>query len=131
MYLVLNVVHKLFVHGIECYMLVAQQLKLAFTQGYLFRPTTPQGTVLDPPFSPSLAEARLCNRWGVTVEKHCMASGRDMQSLWPSLGLNCGRLWIMYDGLVVIQLFITYSWLPRFHRDVRQPSGSKCSFRYC
>ena len=47
------------VHGIERYMLVAQQLKLEFTQGSLFRPTSSQGAVLDAPFSSSAAEVRL------------------------------------------------------------------------
>ena len=47
------------VHGIERYMLVAQQLKLDLTQGYLFRPTTPQGAVIEASFSFSSAEARL------------------------------------------------------------------------
>ena len=47
------------VHGIERYMLVAQQLKLELSQGYLFRPTSSQGAVLDAPFSSSAAEARL------------------------------------------------------------------------
>ena len=39
------------VHGIERYMLVAPQLKLDLTQGYLFRSTTPQGAVIEAPFS--------------------------------------------------------------------------------
>ena len=99
------------VHGIERYMLVAQQLKLDLTQGYLFRPTTPQGAVIEAPFSFSWAEARLKVYLQQMVKKHCMASVRDVQSLWPSLGLNYRRLWIMWDGLVARQLFITYNWL--------------------
>lgn len=47
------------VYGIEQYMLVAQQLRIDLTTGYLFRPTTPQGNVLDASFSSSSAEARL------------------------------------------------------------------------
>ena len=47
------------VHGIERYMLVAQQLNLELTQGYLFRPTSSPGAVLHAPFSSSAAEARL------------------------------------------------------------------------
>ena len=47
------------VQGIEQYMTVAQQLKIDLTGGYLFRPTTPQGGILDAPFSSSAAEARL------------------------------------------------------------------------
>ena len=38
------------VQGIEQYMAVPQQLKIDLTRGYLFRPTTPQGGILDAPF---------------------------------------------------------------------------------
>ena len=47
------------VQGIEQYMTVAQQLQVDLTKGYLFRPTTPQGGILDAPFSSSAVEARL------------------------------------------------------------------------
>ena len=47
------------VQGIEHYMAVAQQLRIDLTRGYLFRPTTPQGGILDAPFSSTAAEARL------------------------------------------------------------------------
>ena len=115
-------------------MLVAQQLKLDLTQGIYFARLPLKALfythrlVLLPQRH---ASKSICNRWGVTVEKHCMASVRDVQSLWPSLGLNYRRLWIMWDGLVAIQFFITYSWL-RFliPRGVGQASGGKCSFRY-
>ena len=40
-------------------MAVAQQLRIDLTRGYLFRPTTPQGGILDAPFSSTAAEARL------------------------------------------------------------------------
>ena len=47
------------VQGIEYYMAMAQQLRIDLTRGFLFRPTTPQGGILDAPFSSSAAEARL------------------------------------------------------------------------
>ena len=47
------------VKGIEQYMAVARELKVDLTKGYLFRPTTPQGGVLDSPLTSSTAEARL------------------------------------------------------------------------
>ena len=47
------------VQRIEHYMAVAQQLRIDLTRGYLFRPTTPQGGILDAPFSSTAAEARL------------------------------------------------------------------------
>ena len=47
------------VQGIEQYMEVAQQLKIDLIRGYLFRPTTPQGGVLDAPFNSTTAEAHL------------------------------------------------------------------------
>ena len=47
------------VQGIEYYMTVAQYLRIDLTRGYLFRPTTPEGGILDAPFSSSAAEARL------------------------------------------------------------------------
>ena len=40
-------------------MALAQQLRIDLTRGYLFRPTTPQGGILDAPFSSTAAEARL------------------------------------------------------------------------
>ena len=47
------------VQGIARYMAVAQQLRIDLTRGYPFRPTTPQGDILDAPFSSNAAEARL------------------------------------------------------------------------
>ena len=47
------------VQGIEHYMAVAQQLRIDLTRGYLFRPPTPQGGILDAPFSSTVACARL------------------------------------------------------------------------
>ena len=47
------------VQGIEYYMTVAQYLRIDLTRGYLFRPTTPEGGILDAPFSSSAAEVRL------------------------------------------------------------------------
>ena len=47
------------VRGIEYYMTVAKQLQIELRRGYLFRPTTPQGGVLDAPFSSSAAEVCL------------------------------------------------------------------------
>ena len=40
-------------------MAVAPQLKIDLTKGYLFCPTTPQGGVLDAPFTSMVVEARL------------------------------------------------------------------------
>ena len=45
------------VQGID--MWATEQLELDLTQGYLFRPTTTQGAMLDAPFSSSSAEASL------------------------------------------------------------------------
>ena len=47
------------VRAIEEYMAISRQLQIDLTTGYLFRPTTPQGGVIDAPFSSSAAEARL------------------------------------------------------------------------
>ena len=47
------------IKGIEQYMAVARDLRIDLTSGYLFRPTNPQGGVVDSPFSSSTAEARL------------------------------------------------------------------------
>lgn len=44
---------------IEQYMLVARDLKIDLTTGYLFCPTNPQGGIVDSPFSSATAEARL------------------------------------------------------------------------
>lgn len=47
------------VWGIEKYIMIAKQLQVVLTNGYLFRPTSPQGEIRDAPFSSSTAEARL------------------------------------------------------------------------
>ena len=47
------------IKGIEQYMIVAQDLKIDLTTGYLFHPTNPQGGNVDSPFSSATAEARL------------------------------------------------------------------------
>ena len=47
------------VKAIEEYIVISRQLQIDLTTGYLFRPTTPQGGVIDAPFSSSAAEARL------------------------------------------------------------------------
>ena len=47
------------VRAIEEYMAISRRLQIDLTTGYLFRPTTPQGGVIDAPFSSSAAEARL------------------------------------------------------------------------
>lgn len=39
------------VHGIETYVAISKELGVDLTRGYLFRPTTPQGDVIDKPIS--------------------------------------------------------------------------------
>lgn len=39
-------------------MTVSEQLKVDLRSGYLFRPTNPQGAIVNEPFSSSTAEAR-------------------------------------------------------------------------
>ena len=47
------------IKGIEDYLAIARQLQIDLTKGYLFRPTNPQGGIVDSPFNSSTAEARL------------------------------------------------------------------------
>ena len=47
------------IRGIEKYMEIASQLQITLTTGFLFRPTNPQGAIVDAPYSSSAAEARL------------------------------------------------------------------------
>ena len=47
------------IRGIEHYLDVARQIKVDVTRGYLFRPTTPKGGILDSTFSSAVAEAQL------------------------------------------------------------------------
>ena len=47
------------IRGIEQYLDVARQMQIDLTRGYLFRPTTPKGSVQDSPLTSSTAEARL------------------------------------------------------------------------
>ena len=47
------------VRGIERYVTIARQLQVDLTTGYLFRPTNPQGAIVDSHFTSSAAEARL------------------------------------------------------------------------
>ena len=47
------------VRAIENYIIISQNLGVDLSHGYLFCPTSPQGSVLDKPFLPSTAESRL------------------------------------------------------------------------
>lgn len=47
------------VKAIETYVAVASELQVSVTNGYLFRPTDPQGHIVNKPFTSSSAEARL------------------------------------------------------------------------
>ena len=47
------------IKGIEDYIAVTRRLKIDLTTGYLFRPTNPEGGIVDSPFGSSTAEARL------------------------------------------------------------------------
>lgn len=47
------------VKAIETYVAVASELRVSVTNGYLFRPTDPQGHIVNKPFTSSSAEARL------------------------------------------------------------------------
>ena len=47
------------VKAIETYVAVASELRVSVTNGYLFRPTNPQGHIVNKPFTSSSAEARL------------------------------------------------------------------------
>ena len=47
------------VNAIETYVAVATELRVSVTNGYLFRPTNPQGHIVNKPFTSSSAEARL------------------------------------------------------------------------
>ena len=47
------------VRGIGQYLAISDQLKVDFSSGFLFRPTSPQGAIANDPFSSSAAEARL------------------------------------------------------------------------
>jgi hypothetical protein len=46
------------VHGIETYVAISKGLGIDLSRGYLFRPTTPQGDVIDKPISGPTASAR-------------------------------------------------------------------------
>ena len=50
---------KCLVKAIETYVAVATELRVYATNGYLFRPTNPQGHIVNKPFTSSSAEARL------------------------------------------------------------------------
>lgn len=47
------------VRAIENYIIISQNIGVDLHHGYLFRPTSPQGSVLDKPFLSSAAESRL------------------------------------------------------------------------
>ena len=47
------------IRGIEHYVDVARRMQVDLTLGYLFRPTTPNGGILDAPLTSTIAEARL------------------------------------------------------------------------
>ena len=97
------------VQGIEQYTEVAQQLKIDLTRGYLFRPTTPQGGVLDAPFNSTTAEARL----KVYLKEMGSDNGETLHGFragcaipWLYQGLSCQKLWTMLVGHEGTQLYI-------------------------
>ena len=47
------------VAAIETYVAICQQLSIDLSRGYLFRPTTPQGNVIDKPLASSTTQQRL------------------------------------------------------------------------
>ena len=47
------------VKAIETYVAICSELQIILTEGYLFRPTNPQGHILKKPFTSSAADARL------------------------------------------------------------------------
>lgn len=47
------------IRGIEHYVDIARGMQVDLTRGYLFRPTTPDGGILDAPLTSATAEARL------------------------------------------------------------------------
>ena len=67
------------VKAIEEYIVISRQLQIDLTTGYLFRPTTPKGGVIDAPFSSSVAEARLKVYLGLMTERPYMVLGPDVR----------------------------------------------------
>ena len=86
------------VQGIEHYMAVAQLLRIDLRRGYLFRPATPQGEILDAPFSSTAAEARLKGylkeMWsddGETIHNTQNRSGKPKHSIANLKGMLVHR----------------------------------------
>jgi hypothetical protein len=64
---------------------MAKRLDIDLTMGYLFRPTTPQGGIMNAAFSSSTAEARLkvyLKEWDMMMVKPCMGLELVAQSRW-------------------------------------------------
>ena len=64
------------VAAIELYVAICAELAIDVSKGYLFRPTTPQGDIVDKPLSSSTAHQRL----KVYLKETCLEEGETLHS---------------------------------------------------
>ena len=75
------------IRGIEHYVDVARRMQVDLTRGYLFRPTTPNGGILDAPFTSTTAEARL--------KLYLKEMGQDDGEKLHGFRLGCAITWAL------------------------------------
>ena len=92
------------VAAIELYIAICLELVIDLSKGYLFRPTTPQGDIVDKPLSSSTAQQRLkvnLKELALTRKERSVASALVAPSLFHYPQLNWLTLCPMLDGRTV------------------------------
>ena len=90
--------------GIERYLSLAEQLQVDLRPGYLFRPTNPQGAIINAPFTSSAAEARL--------KKYLMEMGTGEEATLHGFRAGCA-ITLALSGVELSEVMDHVGWTQR------------------
>ena len=90
------------VKAIETYMAMSAELGLDLSHGFLFRPTTPRGTIVNKQVSSSAMQARL----QLYLKEASLYEGETLHSFraGAAITLALSKLWRMWAGALPLQL---------------------------
>ena len=106
--------------AIETYVAVVTELRVSVTNGYLFRPTNPQGHIVNKPFTSSSAEARL----KLYLKEAQIDEGKTALQLPFGLSHNISMIW-----LPVGQHNVLCGMEQQRHGSLLHETGGGASFR--
>ena len=92
------------VRGIEQYLAISDQLQVDLRSGYLFRPTNPQGAIVNEPFSSSTAEVRL--------KTYLKAMGSDNRETLHGFRSGCA-ITLALSGVELSEIMDHVGWTQR------------------